>query len=179
MNEPAHKVGQQTERPWWHKVWHGAAGWTVKDARGRRVQLFANLVPGSVMRKRLGITHSEIRTLRRSLRGSRALGAVAGFFLMYFGFGWILMLIMISISGGTDYFDSYRSLWLVVTGLAASAMYWWGLGSSRSRLRVAMQSLSRCASCGYSLKGIHADADGCTVCPECGAAWRLTKESPK
>ncbi len=31
----------------------------------------------------------------------------------------------------------------------------------------------RCASCGHDLAGCTPEADGCTVCPECGAAWRL------
>ena len=30
-----------------------------------------------------------------------------------------------------------------------------------------------CASCGYSLANLSADVDGCTVCPECGSAWRI------
>lgn len=30
-----------------------------------------------------------------------------------------------------------------------------------------------CASCGYKIDDIEPDADGCTVCPECGGAWRL------
>jgi len=34
-------------------------------------------------------------------------------------------------------------------------------------------SLGRCASCGYDLSHHHPEADGCTVCPECGAAWLL------
>ncbi len=34
-------------------------------------------------------------------------------------------------------------------------------------------AISRCASCGYDLTGLCAEADGCTVCPECSAAWRL------
>ncbi len=33
--------------------------------------------------------------------------------------------------------------------------------------------IRRCASCGYDLSGLKAEEDGCTVCPECGAAWRL------
>lgn len=30
-----------------------------------------------------------------------------------------------------------------------------------------------CPSCGHDLSGLHADHDGSTVCPECGAAWCL------
>jgi hypothetical protein len=30
-----------------------------------------------------------------------------------------------------------------------------------------------CPACGYSIRELAAEPDGCTVCPECGAAWRL------
>ena len=30
-----------------------------------------------------------------------------------------------------------------------------------------------CPACGYGLAEIEPEADGCRVCPECGAAWRL------
>lgn len=30
-----------------------------------------------------------------------------------------------------------------------------------------------CPSCGYSLRGLRPERDGCAVCPECGAAWRI------
>ncbi len=32
---------------------------------------------------------------------------------------------------------------------------------------------TRCPSCAYNLAGISAQPDLCTLCPECGAAWRL------
>lgn len=31
----------------------------------------------------------------------------------------------------------------------------------------------RCPVCGYDLDGLAAEGDGCTLCPECGAAWRV------
>lgn len=41
-------------------------------------------------------------------------------------------------------------------------------------VRNAMLRHRRCPHCGYSLFGLAADpADGATVCPECGSAWRL------
>lgn len=30
-----------------------------------------------------------------------------------------------------------------------------------------------CPSCRYDLAGLPTEPDGCTVCPECGAAWRF------
>lgn len=30
-----------------------------------------------------------------------------------------------------------------------------------------------CASCCYELVDVNPEVDGCTVCPECGAAWKL------
>lgn len=33
---------------------------------------------------------------------------------------------------------------------------------------------SRCFACGYDLKQRQMDKDGCIVCPECGAAWKLS-----
>lgn len=35
--------------------------------------------------------------------------------------------------------------------------------------------LTRCMACGYDLAGLGIDDDGCTVCPECGAAWVCEK----
>lgn len=32
-----------------------------------------------------------------------------------------------------------------------------------------------CPTCGYDLFGAEPEADGCTVCPECGAAWRASR----
>jgi hypothetical protein len=39
---------------------------------------------------------------------------------------------------------------------------------------VVVLSAGHCASCGYELAQLPPEDDGCTVCPECGAAWRLT-----
>jgi hypothetical protein len=33
-----------------------------------------------------------------------------------------------------------------------------------------------CPACTHSLHGLPVESDGCTVCPECGAAWRVTAQ---
>ncbi|OAB63600.1 hypothetical protein AY599_08595 [Leptolyngbya valderiana BDU 20041] len=37
----------------------------------------------------------------------------------------------------------------------------------------------RCRACGYDLSNLTADPDGCTTCPECGAAWKLPPPTPQ
>ncbi|MBX3406621.1 MAG: hypothetical protein KF869_07640, partial [Phycisphaeraceae bacterium] len=51
-------------------------------------------------------------------------------------------------------------------------------GSRRRTCRIIVRH-GYCASCGYPLREIAAAPDGCTVCPECGSAWRIgTPASP-
>ncbi len=55
------------------------------------------------------------------------------------------------------------------------------LGTKRSRVQARANTLvetmlkdRHCPSCAYPLEGLRPDPeDGCTVCPECGGAWRL------
>ena len=35
-----------------------------------------------------------------------------------------------------------------------------------------------CPACAHGLRGVPPGPDGCTVCPECGAAWRAHGETP-
>lgn len=46
----------------------------------------------------------------------------------------------------------------------------WQLRRDLARLAEAEPA---CLVCGYELSGLTPEADGCTVCPECGGAWRL------
>lgn len=44
---------------------------------------------------------------------------------------------------------------------------------ARARMGETLRAALRCAVCGYDMRGRVAEDDGCTVCPECGAAWKL------
>ena len=46
------------------------------------------------------------------------------------------------------------------------------VGTTSAR-RAGSLDLGLCPSCGYGLREIEAEEDGCRECPECGAAWRL------
>jgi hypothetical protein len=44
-------------------------------------------------------------------------------------------------------------------------------------VRKSLLAECRCASCAYDLRGLAAAPDGCTVCPECDAAWSLDPDA--
>jgi hypothetical protein len=44
---------------------------------------------------------------------------------------------------------------------------------SRDKLRAAYLRACRCPSCDYDLSGQQKEPDGCSMCSECGAAWRM------
>ena len=54
---------------------------------------------------------------------------------------------------------------------------WSGRRYARGRYHRVILAKQYCPSCGYRLVGARPEGDGCTVCPECGAAWRLSVAS--
>jgi len=50
----------------------------------------------------------------------------------------------------------------------------WAVMTQRDRIVDAFKRHDRCACCGYALTALPADPDGLTICPECGAAWKLS-----
>ena len=61
---------------------------------------------------------------------------------------------------------------LIVLGVGA-------VGRPRSIVVDALRIRSLCPVCVYDLAGSPIAGDGCTVCPECGAAWRLCGRGPE
>ena len=55
-----------------------------------------------------------------------------------------------------------------VPGFVLTRLLFW----PRTGLRWMCKS-RQCPSCSYGLADLAPEPDGCTVCPECGAAWRL------
>ena len=49
-------------------------------------------------------------------------------------------------------------------------LYGW---RSSSHAKSAMLRAGLCPGCGYQIHDVHPEEDGCSVCPECGGAWRV------
>lgn len=88
------------------------------------------------------------------------------------------LVLMGYIAGGGSPFE--RQTWvafpvIIVTFVGtATIVAWWRANWSDGRTaKSSCLAACICPSCGYQLTEIPRQADGCTVCPECGAAWRL------
>ncbi len=58
------------------------------------------------------------------------------------------------------------------------AVFAWSVWPGRVGRTVARDRVARgsCGSCGYWIRGLRIEGDGCTVCPECGSAWRIAAD---
>ncbi|MEO1278049.1 MAG: hypothetical protein AAFV77_03740 [Planctomycetota bacterium] len=65
------------------------------------------------------------------------------------------------------------ALALASTGPPFIVSAWWlERQDIRTSTRLGRQR-GLCLACGYCITQIEPEADGCRVCPECGAAWRM------
>lgn len=64
----------------------------------------------------------------------------------------------------------------VMGGCFAIWMLWWFIAG---RQQAADELIARgtCACCEYEIAGLPIERDGCVVCPECGAAWKVMDAS--
>lgn len=102
---------------------------------------------------------SPSRMLFELLLGVSILVAFVGPFL-FFGFigPWALLGVLVAAPAAMNYFTRET-------------------GERRYRREMAASYVAEgiCASCGYSLRGLPDEPDGCVTCPECGAAWRESR----
>lgn len=150
--------------------------WSVLDARGRRVALFDAFGSSRTAAPAFQLTPAEVKALRtessRHSRAARWTGAVL-----------VVVLAILTIVQGLFFFSRGNVLLAAFLGLvfAASAaaiaeIIRFSANSDPLLFRGAMLRRKRCPSCAFELRDIPGDADGYTICPECGAAWQLLPE---
>ena len=69
-------------------------------------------------------------------------------------------------------------LGLAVIGALLACGSWIANREAYERAARSMRHGSNCPQCWYDLAGHEHEADGCVVCPECGAAWRVAADGP-
>ncbi len=61
---------------------------------------------------------------------------------------------------------------VVAGGCFVIWMLWWFI-SGRQQAADGLIARGTCACCEYEIAGLPIEPDGCVVCPECGAAWKV------
>jgi len=157
------------------------AGWII-DARGRRVSQLdpvmmhllyrPGIIPLDVLRKVArqvgsGITRATRGAFWASIAGSACL-AIA-----------LAICTTRLVGGSISTARFFRNLVPFAGVLGGLFTCWISLRNARhQQIGKTMLQHRRCPHCGYDLRLLPTDpADGATVCPECGCAWRLEGEA--
>ncbi|MEQ8850464.1 MAG: hypothetical protein RIB32_01625 [Phycisphaerales bacterium] len=158
-----------------HRFWSGK----LEDDRGvahRQRSVRTTLVQIGDRGSRFERTaQSLVEQRRKALRNSRSdsrtsVGIALGLISILATILWIAE----SGSGKTGH---GMLLVLGVFLLIAALMFVIGLHGARYSRKILAVRFPLCLVCGYVIAALDPDADGCTVCPECGAAWNIGPES--
>lgn len=151
----------------------------ITDDRGGQVKMgevsFARLRSGNPFSRLVSLRADIERKSGPKVESSETLGLVfvAAVFLV---FGSFLLLISISLLMGV--LAIVLGIALLAAGITRKWTFRREVERSQHRFHNAWNETPLCLGCEYVLRGIPPEPDGCTVCPECGAAWRLTSMSP-
>lgn len=110
--------------------------------------------------------------VRRRLDGSDwgCLGIAAA----YAGLG-ALVVVRNWARAGVSGVDLVQTVGLLAAVLIVPMVIIWSAARVRGSTRIAAELLTAgyCPQCGYGIRGVRPERDGCSVCPECSAAWRI------
>lgn len=150
--------------------------WRIRDDRSAERELF---VPSrDLLGDRGDLTKDELRRLRRAA-GSRVVRLYIVwclFALIMIPFEWYHAITQL-IVGHASRELGLAACWTFQFLLFLSAIIY-GVYSRPPKFRDAMAEMRRCPSCTYTLAAIEVQLDGCSICPECGTAWKLPKTPP-
>jgi len=146
----------------------------TRDARGRLVKLL-NVPGGLVPNSRP--EDSEVYTELKNLPGTTGkwfvvwIARILGVVLFVFGAQMLFHSAAAFRQGGLPRLAGLLAYSIVFMGLSVRFLLPPTVEPHKRRDFCLLKR--RCASCGYDLSGNLPEADGATVCPECGAAWML------
>jgi hypothetical protein len=151
--------------------------WRIADARGRKVSQ-VDPVALYLMRQHDVIKPDVLRAIAHEkgvrISPGERLSLIGGVLCVLLVIGLIIQSL---ISGDFDDAPLARSSSLLMFCLFAW-IYWLRAKWARfGNIAAAMLKHGRCPHCGYNLRHLPVEAaDGATVCPECGCAWKLGEE---
>jgi lysylphosphatidylglycerol synthetase-like protein (DUF2156 family) len=137
----------------------------IRDARGRRHRTKRDRALASPAAR--GLAQRELH--RHGIRLPNAWRMIAMFIVLVVVTG----LIMIGL-GLDPRYAAFVAIAAVVLLIIVVSTY-----LRRRHLVAALITARICPICGYDLHGLSVEPDACTVCPECGATWRLAQREPR
>ncbi len=151
------------------------------DARGLPARITQPHAIEEALRKRAGDTTAEAR-FRKALR-ERAGRPFYGLALLLTAMlapvllGWTFVAWMLAAWAGKPLLGVALSVVALPVAVVVVFRAFAGRPTPEAVAAAAL-SAATCPQCLYSLIGVRAAPDGCTVCPECGAAWLMPHSQP-
>jgi hypothetical protein len=153
--------------------------WATDDDRGARCHLFDSPAISSLAAARLEITKPELKRLRKEsskFTTAQRVASVASSGLI--GVQSLFQMID-AIGRGAAWVALLSGALTALCLLAFVVSFRLSNNLNRDMFRAAMLRRGRCPRCAYRIERSPRDpADNCTICPECGAAWKLPEAPP-
>jgi hypothetical protein len=154
--------------------------WMTPDDRGRYVRVLDSFLDPMPADRRAAIGRDEIRRIiariRKSGHAQRLLATLTAFTIASVSF-----VVGIELWAGDENAKIYALFCFIVSLLVVM----FGAGVYRSSMLikarvipVIMKSEGLCAVCASSLEDLTPESDGCVVCSQCKAAWRIERGKP-
>lgn len=150
----------------------------IQDARNKPFPLYdparKRLIAAGADRGGTGLGVVTEATGRKA-RGQTGTGALSAQIAYSLALVFIALLAFLNFRRGSYGFGVFMLCLLAYTFFELFIKRWYRRWRHKEQIVRALIAFDRCGSCGYELKGINTQDDGCLVCPECGAAWRADK----
>ncbi len=144
------------------------------DDRGRPVRLVRFAKPPA----QLALLPWRARLLAHTRHAARAvLTSRPGRWILLVGFT-LITLVWLTAEFGPQViaftlFSPVSSTLIIMISLTGVAIINW-LRERADALKRSNIRAGHCPACAYSIASVEPASDGCTVCPECGSAWRTS-----
>ena len=154
----------------------------IKDARGRTVSQL-DPVAMRLLRRPGIIPPDTLKDIARQVGLGMTRATRAAFWASLLGFACLIIalaILLTRVQSGTIGTRRFVLSLLPYCGIwVAPFSLWFCTRDARHRrITGVMLAHRRCPHCGYDIRGLPADSDdGCTICPECGCAWKLEGSS--
>lgn len=161
---------------WPHRFVTWLIGEPFRDARGRRVRVaFLGGYPAALWSR----MHKLPPDVHRRVR-SRCWSASSEYLFpsVLFGAFLIVIVVLLWIALSRLLPRNAPLIWTTVMTAVSQLlimvpMIWYGERRTAAVKAKALLEDQYCPSCRYTLRGVPGTADGCVICPECGAVWRM------